>query len=166
MVALRGGRTRIASALDFPRMRWTAPPDRREIALVLVLLAIYFFVYNPQPFGVNTTATQGALLRSFGLGGTKAIGADGRKPPGWRDRLENEIFGDWKWDEGYVMGHLREKSQPKVSGRHGASWLWTHRAVKPGEEGITVHNALERWEGDIRQTKVVKHAPGETLCYI
>ena len=147
-------------------MRWTAPPDRREIALVLVLLAICFFAYNLETVRVDTTATQGALLRTFGLGRTKAIGADGRKPPGWRDRLENEIFGDWKWDEGHVIGHLRERSQPEVSGRHGASWLWTHSPVKSGEERITVHNALERWGEDIRQTKVVKHAPGETPCYV
>ena len=48
-----------------------------------------------------------------------AILQDGRKPPGWRDRLETEIYGDWMWDEGHVVGHLRERSQPVVTSRHG-----------------------------------------------
>ena len=153
----------LGPALQNREMRWTMPPERREIALVFLSLAAYFFAYNLESLGIDTAATKGTVFRHIGLGTTKDIGADGRKPPGWRDKLEDEIFGQWPWDQGYVVGHLREGGQPVGTGRHGASWIWRQKQEPLSEESFTdsVNNALERWGDDIPQTKVVKHAPGE-----
>jgi len=147
-------------------MRWTAPPDRREIALVLVSLFAFFFAYHFDTsfelLGVDPAATQGAVLRRLGLG-KKDIGADGRKPAGWRDRLEVDIFGDWQWDKGHVAGHGRERSQPKGTGRHGATWIGKKAVAKIPEAQrpeSTVDKALERWGNDIPLTEMIKHVPG------
>lgn len=143
-------------------MRWTARPERREIILVILSLAVYFFAYNLDTLGVDGGMARKILYKTTGFGKTNIIGPDGRKPPGWRDSLETAIFGDWVWDEGHVVGHFRERSQPVVTSRHGASWLWRKNTIPPSEE--SVHNALQRWGKDIPQTNVVKHVPGELLA--
>lgn len=91
------------------------------------------------------------------------IGKDGRKPPGWRDSLETAIFGDWTWGEGHVAGDGSERSQPKGTGRHGATWVESPRAVEVDEAPFgdsTLQNALQRWGDDLPQTRLVKHASG------
>ncbi|KAJ3506355.1 hypothetical protein NLJ89_g6912 [Agrocybe chaxingu] len=153
-------------------MRWSAPPERREIALVLLSLIAYFFAYNLDAslnlIGVDPQATQGALFRNIGLGKTRVIGPDGRKPPGWRDPLEMDIYGEWQWEEGHVAGEGKERSQPTVSGRHGATWRAQQEMMNtsPGDQSFsesTVDNALQRWGEDVPQTQVVKHVPGYSI---
>ena len=150
-------------------MRWTAPPDKREIALVFLSLTIYFLAYNVDAsleiLGIDPSVARGAVFSRLGLG-SRVIGKDGRKPPGWRDSLETEIFGDWPWDEGHVAGNGDERSQRKGTGRHGATW--TRQGRKDDERGTvhgplrepTVSNALQRWGRDLPQTEVVKHVSG------
>jgi len=142
-------------------MRWTAHPERREVALVVLAFAVYFFAFNMDTLGTDGGMTRRILYKTTGFGQTRIIGPDGRKPLGWRDSLESEIFGDWVWDEGHVVGHLRERSQPVVATRHGASWLWRKNPVRLS--GDSVHSALQRWGDDIPQTRVITHAPGELL---
>jgi hypothetical protein len=142
-------------------MRWTARPERREIALVVLAFAVYFFAYNLDTLGIDGGMTRKILYTTTGFGQTRIIGPDGRKPPGWRDSLETEIFGDWVWDVGHVAGHFRETSQPIVASRHGASWLWRKPSLHLA--GDSVHDALQRWGDDLLQTRVVSHVPGELL---
>ena len=113
-------------------MRWLAPPDRREITLIIFSICTYFLAYNFETslrlFGIDPVASQGAFFRKIGLGKTKLIGNDGRKPPGWRDALETEIFGDWRWDENHIAGDGEERSQSSGNGRHGATWIGSKAA--------------------------------------
>ena len=150
-------------------MRWTARPDKREIALIFLSLTVYFLAYNVDAsleiLGVDPTVAKGAVFSRLGLG-SRVIGKDGRKPPGWRDSLEAEIFGDWPWDEGHVAGNGDERSQLKGTGRHGATWTRQGRRndvreiVHGSFKEPTVSNALQRWGGDPPQTEVVKHVLG------
>lgn len=143
-------------------------PERREITLVFLSLAAYFLAYNLEPLGIDASATKGTVFRHIGLGTTKDLDSDGRKPPGWRDKLEDDIFGQWPWDKGYIMGHLRERGQSVGTGRHGALWIWRQKQEPPSETSFadSVNNALERWGDDIPQTKVVKHVPGKVFFLV
>lgn len=143
------------------RMRWTARPEAREIILVILCFTVYLFAYNLDTLAVDGGVTRKILYRTTGFGKTRLIGTDGRKPTGWRDRLEAEIFGDWVWEEGHVVGHFREKSQPVVASRHGALWLYRENPVLPSDSVYPIHDALQRWGSDIPQTKVVSHVPGK-----
>jgi len=150
-------------------MRWTAPPDKREIVLVFLSLTVYFLAYNVDAsleiLGIDPSVARGAVFSRLGLG-SRVIGKDGRKPPGWRDSLEAEIFGDWPWDEGHVAGNGDERSQLKGTGRHGATWTRQGRRddVRGSVHGSlrepTVSNALQRWGRDLPQTEVIKHVSG------
>lgn len=140
-------------------MRWTAPPERREIALVLISLIVYFIAYNFEMslefLGIDPVATQRVVFGGLGLGKTQVIGKDGRKPPGWRDALEMDMYGDWKWDEGSVA----DGSKPNVAGKDSVTWTGKERTRDRFGE-LTVNDALQRWERDIPQTQLLKHAPG------
>ncbi|KXN89323.1 hypothetical protein AN958_05821 [Leucoagaricus sp. SymC.cos] len=151
-------------------MGWLSPPDRREITLLLFCTTVYILAYNLetslQLLGVDSVATSGALFSRIGLGKTRAIDRDGRKPNGWRDKLENEIYGDWKWDEGHVAGNGDERTQRVGAGRHGAAWA---SRAEIGEVAgklfgeVPVDEALQWWRNDAPQTKVLKHAAGYTV---
>ena len=137
-------------------MRWLALPEKREIALVLISLVVYFVAYNFEMsvefLGIDPVATHRMVFG--GLGFKTLIGKDGRKPPGWRDALETDVYGDWNWDE----GHTASESQLKVDGKYPS---WARKdADEGGQLDLTVNDALQRWERDIPQTRLLKHAPG------
>jgi hypothetical protein len=148
-------------------MGWLSPPERREITLLLFCIAVYILAYNLetslQLLGVDSVATSGALFSRVGLGKTRAIDRDGRKPNGWRDSLENEIYGDWRWDEGHVAGNGDERTQRVGTGRHGAAWA--SKADIGDVAGdpfgqVSVDEALQWWRDDVPQTKIKYHVPG------
>lgn len=153
-----------------PTMRWTAPPERREIVLILVSITAYLLAYNIETslsyVGIDPVAAQGAVFRRIGLGKTKVLGRDGRKPSGWRDHLELEIFGSWGWDENHIAGDGDERKQPKGTGRHGAQWIERRdaRALDSRRFGEdTVNDSFKPWKDDIPLVNVVKHVPGTLL---
>ena len=130
-------------------------PERREIALVFISLIVYFIAYNFEMsvefLGIDPVKTHRMVFGGLGL--KTLIGKDGRKPPGWRDALEMDVYGDWNWDEGYTAS----ESQLKVNGKYPASV----GRKNTGEAGkLTVNDALQRWERDIPQTQLLKHTPG------
>jgi len=148
-------------------MRWAAPLERREVALILFSISAYLLAYNIETslnyVGIDPVAAQGALFRTVGLGRTKVIADDGRKPYGWRDTLELSIFGHWGWQKDYIAGYGTERSQRKGTGRHGAQWMERRVArsldsVRFGES--TVNDAHRWWMDDIPTTRLVKHIPG------
>lgn len=148
-------------------MGWLSPPDRREITLLLSCLAVYILAYNLetslQLLGVDSVATSGAVFSRIGLGKTRAIGYDGRKPNGWRDKLELEIYGDWRWDENHVAGNGEERTRRVGAGRHGATWI--NRADVGEVAGklfgeVPVDEALQWWRNDVPETQVQKHVAG------
>ena len=139
-------------------MRWLAPPERREIILVFISLIVYFLAYNfelsVEFLGIDPVTTHRVVFGGLGL--KTLIGKDGRKPAGWRDTLEMDVYGDWDWDE----GHTASESHP--IGKYTSSW------EKKGEKygKLTVNDALQRWEGDIPQTQLLKHAPGLSSLHL
>lgn len=148
-------------------MTWFSLPDRRELTLILFSLTVYLISYNIDTsltlLGLNPSATEGAVLTRLGLGGTKYIDSDGRKPEGWRDALEEQAYGKWTWDTGHVAGDGSERSQTKGMGRHGAMWVSKRMpgATTSSFLGLsTVDQALLWWHDDLPVTKLVKHAPG------
>jgi hypothetical protein len=146
-------------------MRWTAAPEKREIALIIISLVVYFIAYNFEMYmeflGIDPVATRRVVFTGFGLGKTQVIGKDGRKPPGWRDALEIDVYGDWNWDEGHTALDDLQRSRLDVIGKDSATWSGKKDTNERFGE-LTVNDALQRWEGDIPQTQLLKHAPG--LC--
>lgn len=154
-------------------MGWLSPPDRREITLLLFCIAVYILAYNLetslQLLGVDSVATSGAVFSRIGLGKTRAIDRDGRKPSGWRDILELDIYGDWAWDEGHVAGNGDERTQRAGTGRHGATWVGRSEIGEVSGKlfgEVPVDQALRWWRDDVPQTKVLKHTPGASLSYL
>ncbi|KAJ2934158.1 hypothetical protein H1R20_g2922, partial [Candolleomyces eurysporus] len=154
-------------------MRWTAPPERREIVLVLVSITAYLLAYNIETslsyVGIDPVAAQGAVFRRIGLGKTKVLGRDGRKPSGWRDSLELEIFGSWAWDQNHIAGDGDERRQTKGSGRHGAQWIERRVAREFDSERFgedTINESFRSWKDDIPLVSVVKHVPVELSTWL
>lgn len=93
------------------------------------------------------------------------------KPPGWRDPLEGEIFGDWGWEEGQVAGDgaEREKVKGESDDRYGAIWLGQAKAGAGENQEIfgegKAADAFVSWGDSVPKTSVVKHVPG-VLCYV
>jgi hypothetical protein len=144
------------------RWSWIAPPTRREITLVLFSLTVFIFAYN-----LDVTLTpHNAVFRKLGLASSSVIGKDGRRPSGWRDRLEDVIFGDWPWDEGHVSGDGAERSVVKGSNRYHAQWLGRG---KTGPVGGSIYgddkasDVINRWGNDVPTTEMIKHVPGEFI---
>ncbi|KAF8644907.1 hypothetical protein AX16_008190 [Volvariella volvacea WC 439] len=158
-------------------MKWLAPPDRRELTLILFSLTIFTLSYNLDSslrlVGLDPVTTEGAVLRQFGWGRSNAIGNDGRKQASGRDQLENTIFGDWGWDEGQVAGDGVERSQRRGTGRHGAMWINYAEANGNGDKRLlnsqigsqcaTIDHGVRRWSENVPKTRVVKHVPGYTI---
>lgn len=124
--------------------KWTAPPTRREITLVLFSLSVFIVSYNLnsslQVIGLKPTAS----LQKFGLGSDPGFDPDGRRPQAYRDDFENLIFGEWKWEEGHVAGVDAKHSTP-------------HKHLP----GPPIHDELLLWGDDRPATKLVKHVPGK-----
>jgi hypothetical protein len=142
-------------------MRWTAPPTRREISLIIFSLTVFALSYN-----IDSSIRLVGLhrLSQLGLGGRRtAIGPDGRRVSAARDSLEKMIYGDWAWDPEHIAGDGLERSQAKGVGRHGAMWV-EKREVEPmtsrtlGE--TTVDQAFWRWGDALPHTELKKHVPG------
>lgn len=149
-------------------MRWATLPDRREITLLIFCLTVFVFSYNLETslrlLGLDPVASQGAILSHLGLTTTSVIAPDGRKPDGWRDKLEDEVFGTWNWDEGHVSGDGKGGHQGKGTGGYGA--LWAGEAVIGALDrlmfgGESIRDAVNRWGADIPRATLVKHVPGE-----
>jgi hypothetical protein len=144
-------------------MSWKSPPSRRELTLILFSLTVFILFYNLDTsfrlLGVDPVSTQSALLGKLGFR-KSIIGADGRRPPGWRDPLEGEIFGDWAWDEDHVAGSGKEREKAKLKGEvAGAIWLGKDKIQRIFSES-TANDVFVYWGDRIPKTRVVKHVPG------
>ncbi|KZP18125.1 hypothetical protein FIBSPDRAFT_829640 [Athelia psychrophila] len=151
-------------------MTWRAAPTRREITLVLFSLTVFILFYNLDTsfrlLGVDPVASQSALLNKFGLS-KSIIGPDGRRPPGWRDPLENEIFGEWGWEQGQVAGDGAEREKIKGADKHGALWMGKAK-TGAGEDQLIfgdgqASNAFTNWGDNVPQSRLVKHVPGYSI---
>jgi hypothetical protein len=139
---------------------WLSPPTRREITLVLFSLSIFIFAYNLDV----TLSPHNAVFRKLGLASSSVIGKDGRRPSGWRDRLEDVIFGDWPWDDGHVSGDGSERSMAKGTNKYDAQWLAKKATVVRGKVygEDTTSDVINRWEDKVPTATLVQHVPGES----
>ena len=141
-------------------MGWFSLPNRREISLLLFSLAVFIFSYN---LGTNLSP-HSAVFRKLGLAGSSVIGNDGRRPPGLRDKLENAIFGEWRWDQGHIAGDGAERSKEKGPDLYGAQWLASRDIDVVGGEMFGTTTADEAglfWGNSVPITTLVKHVPGQ-----
>ncbi|KAJ7276078.1 hypothetical protein B0H12DRAFT_1174319 [Mycena haematopus] len=146
-------------------MRWTSPPTRREISLIIFSLTVFALSYNIDSsirlVGLNK------LQSRLGLGGSRTtVGPDGRRLPGARDALEKLIYGDWAWDAEYIAGDGLERSQAKGVGRHGAMWVDKREVGSLAGRSLgetTVDQAFWRWGENVPRTSLMKHVPGYTV---
>ncbi|KAG6831203.1 hypothetical protein H0H87_005919 [Tephrocybe sp. NHM501043] len=151
-------------------MRWAAPPDRRETQILVFAFCVFFISYHfdnsLRLFGFDPATTYGTVSRSFGLGDSNAITFDGRKPPGWRDSVENEVFGTWTWEEGQIAGDGAERSQRVSEGSHKAAWLSRKEIgdLKGGSLGsLSVNDGFLRWGDNVPTSKLVRHVAGYSI---
>jgi hypothetical protein len=115
------------------------------------------------------------------------IGLDGRRLEGYRDRLENEIFGEWEWEPGHIAGVKDAESSRLLHGRpHGHPDAYVRGEGKSGEEAMwllglgegryingeglgstSVNDEFVRWGEDVPRTELRQHAPGTSplLCF-
>jgi hypothetical protein len=143
-------------------MGWLSLPNRRELSLLLFSLTVFILAYNLD----ITLSPHNAVFRRLGLVNSAIIGKDGRRPPGWRDGLENVIFGEWRWDEGHVAGDGAERSREKGTDRYGAQWLGLDEVGPVNGEVFgktTADDVVVRWSDDVPTAVLVKHVPG-ALC--
>lgn len=138
--------------------------------LILFSLTTFFFCSNIDNsirlLGFDPEAAHGVVSSTLGYGNSKFIGKDGRKLAGWRDSLENEIFGPWGWDEGHVAGDGAERSQLKGTGKYGALWAGQKETGDVRNKFLgesTVNEGFYWWRDNIPQSKVLRHAAGFTI---
>ena len=135
--------------------------------LILFSLTVFFFAFNIDNsirlLGFDPEAAHGVVSSTLGFGNSKLIGTDGRKLAGWRDTLENDVFGPWGWDEGHVAGDGAERSQLKQTEKYGAIWAGQKETGDLKSKSLgetTVNEGFRRWRDDIPQSKVVRHTAG------
>lgn len=142
-------------------MRWPAPPDRRELALVIFSLSIFTISYNLessiQLLGLDPVRTQ-SVVNNFAFGRRNVIGSDGRKLKPWRDLLEDQMYGDWAWESGHIAGNQKQQ-ELGVDDIFDVMWQeQEHLDVLPEE---SVNHAFRHWGEDVPTTTVLQHVPGE-----
>ena len=151
---------------------WTSPPTRRELTLLLFCVTVFVIAYN---------ASTSLRLIGFNFSSRPApIGTDGRRPEGYRDRLENEIFGEWDWDPGHIAA-VKEAESARVmhgktydnpdayirgEGLTGEQTMWL-QGVGEGRYGqgeglgsTSVNDELVRWGENVPLTELKQHVPG------
>ncbi|KAI0052163.1 hypothetical protein FA95DRAFT_1553853 [Auriscalpium vulgare] len=154
--------------------QWTAPPTRRELTLLLFCVTVFIIAYN-----ANTSLRLLGIDSVLPFASQGSIGPDGRRIEGYRDNLEDEIFGDWDWEEGHIAGvktaeasRVFDKKGDKylhgegVSGRQ-AMWLQGVGEGLYGQgEGLgttSVNDESVRWDEHVPRTTLVRHIPGFTI---
>jgi hypothetical protein len=162
---------------------WTSTPTRREFTLLLFCVTIFIVAFNAS-----------ASLRLIGLdpssiipfsSGPAPLGLDGRRLEGYRDRLENEIFGEWEWEPGHIAGvkeaestrllHGRQHGQKDAyvrgEGRSGKQAMWL-LGVGEGRYGhgeglgtTSVNDDFVHWDNDVPRTELRQHVPGTSSVF-
>jgi len=160
---------------------WTVPPTRRELTLLLFCATIFIIAFNATTT-LRLMGVDPSSLTSFSSSPVR-LGLDGRRLEGYRDRLENEIFGEWEWEPGHIAGvkdaestrllHGKPHGHPDAyvrgEGRNGKQAMWL-LGVGEGQyisgEGLgltSVNDGFVRWGEDVPRTELRQHTPGFTI---
>ncbi|KAI0278082.1 hypothetical protein BGY98DRAFT_934005 [Russula aff. rugulosa BPL654] len=152
---------------------WTSPPTRRELTLILFCVTIFIVAFNASTT-LRLIGLDPSSLISFSSS-PAPIGLDGRRLEGYRDRLENEIFGEWDWEPGKIAGikdaepHGHPDAYLYGEGKTGEQAMWL-LGVGEGRyingEGLgttSVNDEVVRWGEDVPRTELRQHVPGFTI---
>jgi hypothetical protein len=157
---------------------WTSPPTRRELTLILFCVTIFIVAFNASTT-LRLIGLDPSSLISFSSS-PAPIGPDGRRLEGYRDRLENEIFGEWDWDPGRIAGVKDAESTRLLHGRpHNHPDAYLYGEGKTGEEAMwllgvgegryingeglgstSVNDEFVHWGEDVPRTELRQHVPG------
>ncbi|KAH8987841.1 hypothetical protein EDB92DRAFT_2115927 [Lactarius akahatsu] len=157
---------------------WTSSPTRRELTLLLFCVTVFIVAYNSST-SLRLVGFNSSSLTSRPI----PIGPDGRRPEGYRDGLENEIFGEWDWEPGHIAA-VKEAESARVmhgktygnpdaylrgEGQSGEQAMWL-QGVGEGRYGqgeglgsTSVNDDLVRWGEDVPTTQLLRHVPGFTI---
>jgi len=172
---------------------WTAPPTRREVTIILFSVTLFVLAYNIDA-SLHLLGFDGSTsLLPFGHQRAAPIGPDGRRLEAFRDGLEDEIVGEWDWDEGRIAGVKAAEETRIKDGGKGKSWgtsrpqgdRYVHGEGLTGKNAIwlqgvgqsayargdglgstTVNDDFVRWGDDIPQTTLVTHVPGASVLRV
>ena len=156
---------------------WTSSPTRRELTLFLFCVTIFIVAFNAST-SLRLLSLNSSLIPFSSR--HAPIGSDGRKPEGYRDRLENEIFGEWDWEPGHIAA-VKEAESARVmhgkpydhpdayihgEGRSGEQAMWL-QGVGEGRYGqgeglgqTSVNDELVHWSEDVPRAQLKQHVPG------
>ncbi|KAN0113892.1 hypothetical protein V8E52_007200 [Russula decolorans] len=160
---------------------WTSPPTRRELTLLLFCVTIFIVAFNASTT-LRLIGLDPSSLISFSSS-PAPIGLDGRRLEGYRDRLENEIFGEWDWEPGRIAGLKDAESTRLLHGRpHSHPDAYLYGEGKTGEEAMwllgvgegryingeglgstSVNDEFVHWGEDVPRTELRQHVPGFTI---
>lgn len=163
---------------------WTSPPTRRELTLLLFCVTIFIVAYNAST-SLRLIGLHSSSLLPFSSRPVP-IGPDGRRPEGYRDRLENEIFGEWDWEPGHIatvkevesarVMHGKTYSHPDAyirgAGLTGEQAMWLqgvgegHYGQGEGLGSASMNDGLVRWFEDVPRTQLKQHVPGESSALL
>ncbi|KAH9061089.1 hypothetical protein EDB87DRAFT_1576468 [Lactarius vividus] len=160
---------------------WTSPPTRRELTLLLFCVTVFIVAYNAST-SLRLVGIDSSSLIPFSSR-PAPIGPDGRRPEGYRDGLENEIFGEWDWEPGHIAA-VKEAESARVmhgktygnpdaylrgEGQSGEQTMWL-QGVGEGRYGqgeglgsTSVNDDLVRWGEDVPTTQLLRHVAGFTI---
>jgi hypothetical protein len=161
---------------------WTSPPTRRELTLTLFCVTIFIVAFNASTT-LRLIGLDPSSLITFSSSSPAPIGLDGRRLEGYRDRLENEIFGEWDWEPGKIAGIKDAESARLLHGRpHGHPDAYLYGEGKTGEQAMwligvgegryingeglgttSVNDEVVRWGEDVPRTELRQHIPGTCL---
>ncbi len=162
---------------------WTSPPTRREFTLLLLCVTIFIVAFNASTT-LRLIGLDPSSLISFSSS-PAPIGLDGRRLEGYRDRWENEIFGEWEWEPGRIAAVKDAESTRLLHGRpHGHPDAYLRGEGETGEEAMwlvgvregryiqgeglgttSVNDEFVRWGEDIPRTELRQHAPGTSSLF-
>lgn len=155
-----------------------APPTRREVTLALFGLCVFVLAYNIDSSARAPTSGQPDFLSAKAdpnlyTDAALVLEHDGRRPPGWRDALEEQIMGSWAWSAGSVADGIGRPPEGEGS-RYMEHAIWGPRmqqalnyhgaaaGMKPGVGPAKQDDGVFRWGKNGLETKVLKHIPGES----
>lgn len=163
---------------------WTSPPTRRELTLLLFCVTVFTVAYNACT-SLRLIGIDSSPILPF-TSSPAPIGPDGRRVEGYRDHLENEIFGEWDWEPWHIAGVKEAESARLLHGRaHGHPDAYIHGEGLSGEQAMwlqgvgegrfmlgdglgstSVNDEFVRCGEEVPRTELRQHVPGTSKLFM
>jgi hypothetical protein len=163
---------------------WTSPPTRRELTLLLFCVTVFTVAYNACT-SLRLIGIDSSPILPFSSS-PAPIGPDGRRVEGYRDHLENEIFGEWDWEPWHIAGVKEAESARLLHGRaHGHPDAYIHGEGLSGEQAMwlqgvgegrfmlgdglgstSVNDEFVHCGEEVPRTELRQHVPGRSKLFM